>query len=92
MNTLQNLLKNPLTHAILRHAMTFVGGLLAAGLIKDFNITPERVQQAGGAVMTLAGIAWSIVQKIQANEALAAANAAKLAAQTSSAQLAAAVK
>ena len=44
---------------IIRHALTFAGGILVAkGLISD-----NSMQELGGSVITLIGGIWSILQK-----------------------------
>ena len=45
--------------AIIRHLMTFVGGVLVASGIFDAGM----VEQLTGAVVTIAGVVWSIVNK-----------------------------
>lgn len=47
------------TLGLIRHALTFVGGILVAkGLLSD-----EMTQEILGGVMTLVGAAWSIWAK-----------------------------
>lgn len=44
---------------IIRHTLTFIGGIaVSKGLIDDSTLT-----QAVGAIMTLSGLAWSIITK-----------------------------
>lgn len=47
------------TLGLIRHALTFIGGILIAkGLVDD-----AMVQEILGGVMTLVGAAWSILSK-----------------------------
>jgi|GWRWMinimDraft_13_1066021.scaffolds.fasta_scaffold08768_3 hypothetical protein len=46
---------------ILRHTLTFLGGILLTQGIIDASLLGE----ASGAIITLAGIVWSIVSKKQ---------------------------
>lgn len=59
--------------AILRHVLTTAGG----ALVTDGLISASQLQDGVGAVIVLAGIAWSLVNKMQHRRALAAAKAAK---------------
>lgn len=53
---------NEITQGIIRHLLTTVGGtLIAKGLA-----TSATIDQATGAIVTLAGIIWSIVSKSKA--------------------------
>lgn len=55
------------TAATVRHALTFLGGILAArGVGSD-----EEIQAVIGALMTLGAFAWSLYQKHQVRRALA---------------------
>lgn len=45
--------------ALLRHALTFVGGLLASKGYVDSG----TIESASGAILTLAGIVWSVLEK-----------------------------
>lgn len=47
---------------IVRHALTFAGGILASKGIIDAGM----VETAIGAIITLGGIAWSVVEKKKA--------------------------
>lgn len=56
------------TNAAIRHALTFLGGILAAkGLASD-----AEIQEAVGALMALATVGWSIWEKHHVRRALAA--------------------
>jgi hypothetical protein len=46
---------------ILRHTLTFLGGILLTQGIIDVSLLGE----ASGAIITLAGVVWSIVSKKQ---------------------------
>lgn len=71
MDTQPNLLPASLG-AVLRQLLTFAGGILVSRGLVSADQAPELV----GAVLTVAGIAWSLVQKRRASKALAAAIAA----------------
>jgi hypothetical protein len=47
---------------VIRHILTFGGGILASKGILDAGL----VEQAAGAIITIAGIAWSIIEKRKA--------------------------
>jgi hypothetical protein len=52
-------MKKEQTFGIIRHTLTFVGGLLFYNGVLDENETTEIVS----ATMTLIGLVWSIVEK-----------------------------
>jgi hypothetical protein len=52
-------MKQEMVLGIIRHALTFAGGVLVAkGLISE-----NAMQELGGSVITLIGGIWSILQK-----------------------------
>ena len=58
-NKNNKIMKKELTLGIIRHALTFVGGILVMKGIID----AEMVVEISGAVMTLVGGVWSIWDK-----------------------------
>lgn len=46
---------------IIRHALTFVGGLL----VTKGYLDPSMVEQAVGAIVTIVGLGWSIHLKLK---------------------------
>ncbi len=58
--------------AILRHVLTTAGGALVA----DGVLSSSQLQDSVGAVIVIAGIVWSLVNKYQHRRALAAAKSA----------------
>ncbi|HXZ02283.1 MAG TPA: hypothetical protein VEI03_19975 [Stellaceae bacterium] len=59
--------------AILRHVLTTAGG----ALVTNGVLSASQLQDGVGAVVVLAGIAWSLFNKMQHRRALAAAQAAQ---------------
>jgi hypothetical protein len=57
---------------ILRHVLTTAGG----ALVTDGVLSSSQLQDGVGAVIVIAGIAWSLVNKYQHRRALAAAKSA----------------
>lgn len=47
---------------LIRHALTFIGGIVVAKGLVDENLSQEVI----GGIMTLAGAAWSIISKKKA--------------------------
>lgn len=45
--------------ALVRHAMTFVGGILVSSGIFDAG----TVEQLSGAIVTIIGVVWSLIDK-----------------------------
>lgn len=58
--------------AILRHVLTTAGG----ALVTDGVLSASQLQDGVGAVIVIAGIAWSLVNKYQHRRALAASKSA----------------
>ncbi|MGO8916227.1 MAG: hypothetical protein ACLQJR_09995 [Stellaceae bacterium] len=58
--------------AILRHVLTTAGG----ALVTDGVLSSSQLQDGVGAVIVIAGIAWSLANKYQHRRALAAAKSA----------------
>lgn len=58
---------------ILRHVLTTAGG----ALVTDGVLTSSQLHDGVGAVIVIAGIAWSLVNKMQHRRAIAAAQAAR---------------
>jgi hypothetical protein len=52
--------------AIVRHFMTFIGGVLVTQGIFDAGV----VESLTGAVVTIAGVVWSMFNKVQVDEQL----------------------
>lgn len=50
------------TLGILRHALTFIGGIF----VTEGYVTESEMNLAAGAIVTLAGVIWSIVSKNKA--------------------------
>ena len=46
---------------ILRHSLTFLGGLLVMKGLVDETLTNEIV----GSIVTLAGLVWSVIEKVK---------------------------
>lgn len=57
--------------ALVRHFLTAAGG----GLATNGTVTNDELQQVVGALITIAGVVWSVVLRMQAAKASAAANA-----------------
>jgi hypothetical protein len=55
--------------AILRHVLTTAGG----ALVSDGILTSSQLQDGVGALVVIVGIAWSLVNKFEHRQALAAA-------------------
>jgi hypothetical protein len=54
---------------VVRHVLTTLGGALVA----DGVLSSSQLQDGVGAVVVIAGIAWSLINKYQHRQALAAA-------------------
>lgn len=61
---------NPTIFALIRHALTVLGGwLLSKGVLDDASM----VEELAGALVTLLGIGWSIWHKYKVKESLQSA-------------------
>ncbi|MFN6976508.1 MAG: hypothetical protein ACK4OP_00145 [Gemmobacter sp.] len=56
---MRNILTNPATLGVLRHVLTTAGGFLVA----NGTLEASELEQAVGAIVVIAGIAWSILEK-----------------------------
>jgi hypothetical protein len=54
---------------VVRHVLTTLGG----ALVTNGVLTSSQMQDGAGAVVVIAGIAWSLINKYQHRQALAAA-------------------